>query len=491
MEQKLKRAREYEEKFVGKIPNEQRPVFHFSVPIGWLNDPNGFSEFHGEHHLFFQYFPYGVKWDSMHWGHAKSKDFIKWEYLPAALAPDESYDNFGIFSGSAMEEQGKQVIIYTGVEEKELPDGRKQKSQSQCIAIGDGLNYKKLECNPVITAQMLPEDSELDDFRDPKLWKENDVFYTVIGSRNKDGSGQIALFYSENLTDWKFGSILAKSENKFGRMWECPDFFPLKDKYVLVISPQDMHAEGLEFHNGNNVAFLVGNYDKETMCFERQEIQSADYGLDFYAAQTMETDDGRRIMIAWMQSWDNYIIPSDFKWSGMMTVPRELSLREGRICQNPVKEIEAYYCDEVVYDSVTINKETDLEGIFGRTIDLTVEIIEGNYEKFEIKLAADERFYTSILFNRKENIITFDRTYGESRRDVISVRSMKADSVDGKIKLRILLDYYSVEIFVNDGMQAMSSLIFTNQKAGDIRMRAWGEAICNIKKHTILPKQTD
>lgn len=486
MNNKLEEARSYEQESVKKIPQEQRPEFHFSVPIGWMNDPNGFSEFMGEHHLFFQYYPYDVNWGSMHWGHARSKDFIKWEYLPTALAPDESYDSLGTFSGSAVEEQGRQVLIYTGVAEEELQDGRKQICQNQCIAIGNGLDYKKLECNPVIKAEMLPEGSSFEDFRDPKLWKEDGIFYTVVGSRHADGSGQIALFYSVNLMDWKFGSILDRSKNCLGKMWECPDFFPLKDKHVLMISPQEMDREELEFHNGNNVAFLIGTYDKKTMVFERQEVLNVDFGLDFYAAQTMMTEDGRRIMIAWMQSWDNHMFPADFCWSGMMTVPRELFLRNGCICQSPVRELEAYHGNEVIHDAVMISEETALEGISGKIIDMTVVIQEGDYEKFEVKLAADERFYTSILFDRREGILTFDRTHAGCARDVIGIRSMRVDSMDGRIAFRVLLDRYSVEIFVNDGSRVMSSLIFTKQEADQIYFHAWGYALCNIRKYDVM-----
>lgn len=110
-----------------------------------MNDPNGFSDYKGEHHLFFQYYPYATHWDSMHWGHAKSTDFIKWEYLPTALAPDQDYDNSGVFSGSAIEDGEKQILIYTGVEEKAAPNGEKCIRQNQCVAIGNGVEYEKLK----------------------------------------------------------------------------------------------------------------------------------------------------------------------------------------------------------------------------------------------------------------------------------------------------------------------------------------------------------
>lgn len=287
-------------------------MFHFSARTGWLNDPNGFSMYQGECHLFYQYYPYGVHWGSMHWGHAKSKDFITWDYLPAALAPDQDYDRFGVFSGGAIEADGKHYLMYTGVVEEMLPDGRKRTRQNQCLAAGDGRNYEKSSLNPVITASLLPEGSSRKDFRDPKIWREDGRFYAVAGSRHADGSGQIPLFVSEDLSHWKFCSILDRSENRYGRMWECPDFFPLGDKKILMVSPQEMEAEGLEFHNGNNNLFLAGDYDKVAYKFNR----------------------------LWAQSWDNHIYPQAFAWSGLMTVPRELFLADGRVCQRPVRELE-------------------------------------------------------------------------------------------------------------------------------------------------------
>ncbi len=483
---KLLKAREYEEKKRAEVPKEQRPAFHFSVPVGWMNDPNGFSMYNGEYHLFYQYYPYDTSWNSMHWGHAKSDDFVKWEYLPAALAPDQDYDGAGVFSGSALQEEEQQILMYTGVEEKKDADGRIQVRQTQCIAVGDGSDYQKLDCNPVITADQLPKGSSLVDFRDPKIWKEGQTYYAVVGSRHEDGSGQIALFSSENVRDWKLCRILDRCENQYGKMWECPDFFPLGEKQVLVVSPQDMQAEGLEFHNGNGTAFLSGIYEKETMDFHREAVQAVDYGLDFYAPQTMETEDGRRVMIAWMQSWDNQMCPEGFTWSGMMTVPRELSVRDGRICQNPVRELEKYRSNEVSFQKLCVENETELDGIGGRILDMTLEIAGGDYEQFVIKLAADNRYHSDIIYDRGKGMLTFDRTYSGWCRDVASSRSMYVKNDDGRLKLRILMDRYSVEIFVNDGEQAMTSLIYTPQSAGRIVFEARGKAEIDLVKYELV-----
>ncbi|MDO5417716.1 MAG: glycoside hydrolase family 32 protein [Lachnospiraceae bacterium] len=496
MSEKLQKAREWEQKQIEKIPMEQRPVFHFSVPAGWMNDPNGFSSYKGEYHLFFQYYPYEIHWNSMHWGHSTTRDFITWEYLPAALAPDEAYDNFGVFSGGAVEADGKQYLMYTGVEEKKAIDGTSQIRQRQCVAVGDGRDYEKLACNPVITADALPEGSSREDFRDPKVWKEDGVFYSVIGSRHPDGSGQIALFSSENMRDWRFCTILDRCENRYGKMWECPDFFPLENggekRQILMTSPQDMQAEGLEFHNGNGTIFVIGDYDKAHYDFQRRSVQAVDYGLDFYAPQTLETEDGRRIMIAWLKSWDNDVCPEGLAWSGMMTVPRELTWRDGRVCQNPVRELENYRRDEVRHSAVVTEEETEFSQIAGRVADLELEIRDTkpeagrSYEKLRIKAAWDGRFYSLIEYDRREKTITFDRTYSGRCRDIISSRKMKVEETDGRLKLRILLDRYSCELFVNDGMQAMTALIDTHQEADRISFAADGEAQVEIRKYTLF-----
>ncbi len=481
----LNQARLYEQKAIANVAKTDRPSYHFSVPTGWLNDPNGFSDFKGEHHLFFQYNPYATHWDTMHWGHAKSKDFILWEYLPAALAPDQPYDHSGVFSGSALEDNKKQILIYTGVDEH-FENNRKQIYQTQCIAVGDGLNYEKLSSNPAISFDLLPEGSSKEDFRDPKIWKEDGTYYVVAGSRNADGSGQIALFYSDNLTDWHFGSILDQSRNQLGKMWECPDFFALDDSQILLVSPQDMLADGLEFHNGNNAICLIGSYDKANLKFTRNTIHNIDYGLDFYAPQTMQTEDGRRVMIAWMQSWDNRLCPDDFSWYGTMTCPRELSVQNGRLYQNPVRELECYRKNKVCYLDLHKEEETFcLPKIEGRTIDLTIHLKGSDYQTFIMHLASDEQYYTEIRYNRENSILTFDRTYSGYRRDMIGTRNIKVEEDSDGLCMRILIDRYSVEIFLNNGRQAMSSLLYTPQSAKGITFSIIGSVYMDITKYDI------
>ena len=432
-EDKLTRARKYEQEKAEPQNAENRPAFHVTPPVGWMNDPNGFSLYQGEYHLFYQYHPYSTQWGPMHWGHCKTKDFVKWEQLPCALAPDTDYDGQGCFSGSAVEHEGKHILMYTSVRELETEDGARVIRQTQSIAVGDGLNYTKIQQNPVITADVLPEGSSSIDFRDPRIWKEGNTYYSCIGSRNADDSGQIALFSSGDTETWKWEGIIDRCNNRYGKMWECPDFFTLEEKQVLIVSPQFMRAEGLEFHNGNNSIYFAGTFDRETKQFLREEAGSIDYGLDFYAPQTVETADGRRVMIAWMQSWDNYLTPEDSTWSGVMTIPRELSFKGNKLIQKPIRELEAYWKKEIVHKAVKLEKQAGekmLDGIHGRIFDMTVECTGSDYRSFEIILAADSENRTSLIYDREKGTLTTDRTYSGLVHDLISTRSMVTEEHD-------------------------------------------------------------
>ena len=190
----LQKARDFEAQYGPHIPDSERPAFHATPTIGWMNDPNGFSFYKGECHLFYQYHPYSIEWGPMHWGHLKTKDFIHWERLPCALAPDEEYDASGCFSGGAVElPDGRQLLMYTGVRRVHSEEGFVREIQTQCVALGDGVDYEKHDGNPVLDGEDLPAGGSVVDFRDPKVWQEGDAFYAAIANRTGDGSGAILL----------------------------------------------------------------------------------------------------------------------------------------------------------------------------------------------------------------------------------------------------------------------------------------------------------
>ncbi len=490
LSEELRKAREFEDQYLPYISDAERPAFHVTGGIGWINDPNGFSCYKGAYHLFYQYHPYSNQWGPMHWGHVRTSDFIRWERLPVALAPDTEYDRNGCFSGSAVElDDGRQLLMYTGVHRVRREDGVMQEFQTQCVAVGDGVDYEKYEGNPVLTGRNLPEGFSALDFRDPKIWREADgSFRAVVGNRTDDGSGAILLFESGDGFHWHYSTIIDRCHNEYGRMWECPDFFPLDGKQALLTSPQEMAALGLEFHAGYGSICLTGEWDSEARKFTRERVQSIDYGIDFYAPQTLLTPDGRRVMIAWMQSWSNaHCQPQNARYFGEMTLPRELSLRNGRLVQNPVRELANYHGHRVAYEGVLVNRETNMPGVSGRILDMTVTVRPAGtmYQWFKLNVAKDGEFATTIRYKPVCNTVRVDRSRCGIRHDVVHVRDFLVRPRGGEIKLRVVMDRCSLELFVNDGEQAATFIVYTPESAESISFEAEGSVLVDVEKYDL------
>lgn len=494
--EKLIFARAYEQAVSPTIPREIRPVFHLTPWMGWMNDPNGFSYYHGQYHLFYQYNPYDVEWDAMHWGHAVSHDLLHWTYLPCAMAPDENYDSFGVFSGSAIElRDGRQLLMYTGVR-KEGNIKTSKDVQVQCIAIGDGLDYQKIDANPVLDASCLPEGKSVNDFRDPRIWREEDGTYRcIIATCDKDRTGCILLFSSDDCFSWQYEGILAENDGRLGKMWECPEIFPMDGKTVLFVSPQDMLPEGFEYHNGNGTVCLIGEYDKQQKRFIPESDQAIDYGIDFYAPQTILTPDGRRVMIGWMQNWDTCKLAfyEERKWFGQMSVPRELSILNGRLYQQPIRELALYRSKKVEYQDVSVDGELTLAGIEGRVTELDMRIRaedpDSSYHKFIFRFAQNDQYYSMLIYRPDEELLQIDRKFSGSRRAFIHQRRCQVPEKNGELHLHVILDRFSVEVFINDGEKVMTATIMTDTDARGISFLSEGKVRMDITKYSLFEEE--
>ena len=489
MSQTLRDARAYEEEKELFIKPEDRPGFHLGARVGWMNDPNGFSFYQGQYHMFYQYYPYDSHWGPMHWGHAVSRDLLHWEYLPAVLAPDMPYDHAGCFSGSAIElPDGRHLLLYTGVSREVTESGELRDVQTQNLAIGDGVNYKKYAHNPVITAADLPEGGSREHFRDPKIWREPDGTYRAIAANYAgEGGGQMLIFRSDDGFAWRFDSVLSKNDGRIGRMWECPDLFHLDGVDVLLASSQDMLPKGFEYHNGNGTFYFLGHIDPATGAFVEESDHAADYGIDFYAPQTILTPDGRRVMIGWMQNWDTCNLHTkSTPWFGQMSLPRELHVKDGILYQTPVRELEALRRNKVEYDNVTVdNDEITLDGVSGRMVDMEIELEAGDFTRFAVWFAKNDLYHTGFSFRPHESVLKVDRKFSGSRRAIIHQRRAKVRHENGKLKLRLILDRYSAEVFVNDGEKVMSATLYTDLDADGIAFFADGKATFRVTKYDL------
>ena len=485
----LQKARKFEAEASAHITAEERPAFHLTPFCGWMNDPNGFSYYGGKYHLFYQYNPYHIHWDSMHWGHAVSSDLLRWEYLPAALAPDMPYDCNGCFSGNAIElEDGRQLLVYTGVRQVKTEGNGVRDVQVQCVATGDGMEYKKYEKNPVISSDMLPEGASRADFRDPKIWRLSDgKFCCAVASRPADGSGQVLLYTSPDGFDWSFWTVLDTNRNRLGKMWECPDFFKLDGKYVLLVSPQDMLCEG-EYPGGNGTVCIIGDFDEETGRFTEISNQTVDSGIDFYAPQTVLTPDGRRVMIAWMQNWDSCSIREEGSpWAGQMTLPREVFIKDGRLWQRPSKEFLSLRKNEQTFSKfIETTEHFSFDGLRGRILCMDIQLRAFDERcSWVLRIAEDEKFYTELVYRARENTLTVDRRHSSSRRAIRHVQECSILKKDSVLSLEVVLDKFSMEVFINGGEQAMTCAFYTPLSADGISFFADGKIQMDIVKSEI------
>ena len=209
-----------------------------------------------------------------------------------------------------------------------------------------------------------------------------------------------------------------------------------------------------------------------------------------YAPQTLLSPDGRRVMIAWMQNWDTAgAKPCHCRWFGQMTLPRELSVKDGRLYQNPVQELEDYRSCCVTHRNIPVCGEVNLPGVQGRVLDMTVNVRPTGgemYRWFRIRVAKDAEHETIIRYRPGNDTVKIDRTRSGLPHDIVHTRSFLVRPQNGEIKLRIILDRFSVEVFVNDGAQAASTVIYTRQEADAITFEAGGSVLMDVKKYDLF-----
>ncbi|CAH4027588.1 unnamed protein product [Pieris brassicae] len=427
---------EYIEIKKAEIGTRYRLQYHVSPPVGWMNDPNGFSYYKGEFHLFYQYYPYDSVWGPMHWGHFSSPDLVQWNQLPTALIPEEEM----CFSGSAVVDGDTFTLIYTG---REVVEEEPLYKESQFLAFSDdGVHFHKYENNPVLT-------SKIPDFRDPKVWKYENDWYMVVGTKTSDEYGKVELYSSKDLKSWEFLSVIGESTGEMGYMWECPDFFNLDGKFILLMSPQGVQPQGDRYKNTYQTGYIIGSFNYDTFEFIPEVgFQEIDFGHDFYASQTTEHN-GKRYLAAWFSMWD-VEHPEDVDgWAGAMTIIRELNLVGDRITVKPIEEMltlrqesiktGAFASDEVL----TLPKASELiiEGDLNEKIELLIEGTEGGGKVW-------------LRWDPEIGKVVVDR----GSEDIRQVEWLPI----GEQIWRVFLDTSSLELFCGEGEVVFSSRVYAD-----------------------------
>jgi fructan beta-fructosidase len=392
-----------------------RPQFHFSSRRGWNNDPNGLMYYKGEYHLFYQHNPYGWDWGNMHWGHAVSTDLVRWQELPIAIYPHQFGD--WVFSGSAVVDPANTAGFRTG-REVPLVAAYTSTGRGECIAHSNdrGRTWTDYSGDPVVRHSG----------RDPRLlWHAPSKRWVMAVYDELDGKRWIAFYTSPDLKQWKF-------ESRVEGFFECPDFFEL---------PVDgKPARKLWVLTAGSSEYMLGTFDGHQFTPQTPKLPGH-RGNAFYAAQTysdIPTRDGRRIQIGWGQ-----IATPGMPFNQMMTFPCELTLRstsEGpRLCFQPVKELKRLHAARHAWSGPTLEVGTNvLAGIRGDLFDLRAQFAVGNTGEVRLVVRGVPLVYDAA----KQELICHDR------RNPLP-------PINGKVRLQILVDRTSLEIFGNDGLLYM------------------------------------
>lgn len=433
-----------------KSDGKFRQKLHLMPPVGWLNDPNGLCQFKGVYHAFFQYSPFNAEGGVKMWGHYTSRDMIDWEYQGVMLYPDQPFDCSGVYSGCALIEDGEMYLYYTGnvkLEDSGSYDYINTGRQSNTVLVTskDGIHFGKKQL--LMRNNDYPAGLTLH-VRDPKVWKEHGTYYMLQGARTKEDMGQAVIFRSDDKINWTFYSRV-ETEEKFGYMWECPDYFEVDGTKILSASVQGLTGEEWKDRNVYQSGYftvkgdILGQYSLSDYCLW-------DYGFDYYAPQSFETEDGRRIQIGWMgmpdcEEYTNRTIEDG--WQHCFTFPREVFVKDGIIRQRPVRELEARkILSEETKNRLETKKYTVYEAVINNILDdqFRAVLAEELIVKYE-----NNRFKIEFMNNRNDKV-----SCGRKSRSV---------EIDHLTDVRILADESSVEIFVNEGAYVFSTRYYPEE----------------------------
>jgi len=401
-----------------------RPIFHLTAPAQWINDPNGPIFHKGYYHLFYQLHPFSDQDGTKYWGHVRSRDLVKWEHLPIALAPSNDKGEQAIWSGSCtINGHGEPMIFYTSIALGKSAFDHAE----QWAAIGDEdlVHWKKSPANPVLS-EALHGERKIYDWRDPFVFHDRQRTLLVTGGHlAKDGQAAVNIYEAEDpaLTHWKYRGVLFQVPD--APTAECPNFFKLGDHWVLFVSPY------------GKVQYFVGDFDSATCRFTPRTHGLVDYGPNFYAPNTMLLPEGGRLVWGWINGF-----PSGRGWNGCLSLPRQLSISQnGELKQVPAPELTRLRGNPVVWRNIHSEAAArSLQLPQTNTLEILAEIDLGKAE-------AAELVFNNGINDMKSLVVNFDGAQ-------LTITDVKAPCRSAgsarRLKLRIFLDRSVLEVVAND-----------------------------------------
>ena len=440
-------------------PSIHRPVWHIAPPQGLLNDPNGFIYHQGEYHLFYQLYPLDCVHKDKYWAHVTSTDLVNWTTQRMALCPSDWFDSHGVFSGHAVSNGDEMMLFYTG---NVRIGEQRDRITTQCLATStDGQHFTKH--GPVI--RDLPP-SVTPHCRDPKLVRHGDHWLMLLGAQEETQAGKLrgrlAIYRSSDLYQWDYVGLYGDELGQFGYMWECPDLFELSGQLLGIICPQGIESGSpyhkVPHHNGYVKANL-SEQDELTLT----DFATLDHGFDFYAPQSTEAPDGRRLLIGWMGLPDEIKQPTaEDNWLHQLTCMRELSWKNGKLYQRPARELESLRGNQQVYTFAETSAQQTVE-LNTKSFELQTTLAWPEQGQVTLRLMDNGKQYCDFILDGDNQRILLDRSHALPT-DGETVRELAwEDRKD--VELQVMADNSSLELFINGGEYVMSARIFTPEDA--------------------------
>ncbi len=440
------------------------PIFHITSPAQWMNDPNGPIYYQGYYHLFYQLNPFSDESGPRalrYWGHVRSRDLVKWEPLPIAVAPSQDLGEESIWSGCCtINRTGQPMIFYTSI-----GLGKSAFDQAeQWAALGDAdlVRWQKFPANPVLS-EAVNDGTKIYDWRDPFVFHDGQKTLLVAGGHlAKNGEAAVNIYEAENaaLTQWKYRGVLFSPPG--APTAECPNFFKLGKEWVLFVSPY------------GKVQYFIGSFDAATCRFTARTNSLLDYG-SFYAPNTMQVPDGRRLVWGWVNGF-----PDGHGWNGCLSLPRQLSLsRDGQLRQNPAPQLGRLRGEPAEWKNIRLeNRGETLPLPNTNTLEIRAEIDLMTAKSIELTIQGGAKAEPPVA-------VSFDG----AELQVLDTKAPLTFANGGrKLTLRIFVDRSVLEVFANETV-CVTKIIAPLAANATLEIRAEGGS-ATVKRIQAWPMNT-
>ena len=414
-----------------------RPIYHFHPPANWMNDPNGTIYHNGYYHLFYQHNPYGDEWGHMHWGHARSTDLVHWEHLPIALWPSLETDEEHVFSGCArVNGAGEPLLFYTSVKSG---DREHRAANEQWAAIGDTdwITWQKHPANPILALETHGGPAFDGDWRDPFIFEEAGRTFMIVGGNTESVAG-VALYEATNdsLANWRYHKLLYQTARTATRFMECPNFFKVGNKWILLTSPYQP------------IEYIVGDFDVTSLTFTPLHEGVLDPGIgetpNFYASNILYDENGRAILLGWVRGF-----PPGRGWNGCLALPRILTIGpDGRPHQMPVPQLQQLRREHVAISDLQLQNNIHC-----------IDEIRGDAIEIQVLLLPQDGCFVLRTRSSADGLRGVDIRFDGTELEVLGTRVPLVLADGEPLKLHLFLDKSVLELFVNGGRIAVTRLI--------------------------------